>query len=390
MSGFKKPYVPAKGVSNIELFYDLIFVYCISLVTGVMHEPAGGFFNVETYALYAVDLLTILQVWFFTTFLQNRYGDGSAFDNVCLFINMFLLYFMAGCVGDGWQSNMLTWNLAWSFLIIDILVHWAIKRARYTNLSDEDKAVMNRTIAVLAVQAAMVLASAFLPWEAGQWVSLAAFAFGWLAFAQGGRLAARPTRFAHLAERCALLVIVTFGEAVVGLAGYIGAGADPVMAALAFLLVVGLFLVYFHGHDRLLDHHAETGGIAYMLLTALAVFAVSNMTVALEYLPEHEVARVPEGVFLVAAFALYLAATLAIARWYKPEHRRYAAFAAARAVAVAVVACTVLLSGADSVATLGATTAATYALLLFEWAICRKDAGRMTTNKTIETEGGAA
>ena len=372
MQGFRRPYTPAKGVSNIELFYDLIFVYCISLITGVMHEPAGGFFDAETYALYAVDLLTILQVWFFTTFLQNRYGDGSAFDNICLFINMFLLYFMAGCVGDGWQSNMLTWNLVWSFLIIDILVHWAIKRLRYTNLDDSDKAVMDRTIAVLAIQAAMVLVSAFLPWEAGQWVSLAAFVFGWLAFAKGGRLADKPVRFEHLAERCALLVIVTFGEAVVGIAGYVGAERDLAMAALAFLLVVGLFLVYFHGHDRLLDHHAKTGGVAYMCLTALTVFAVSNITVALEYLPEHEIARAPEGAFLVCAFTLYLAATLAIARWYKPQHRRYAAFALARLVSVAVVAGAVCLSGTDPAVTLAAATAASYGLVLFEWAICRK------------------
>ena len=95
---------PATGVSNIELFYDLIFVYCISVITSLMHNPEGGFFSVETYALYAVDMLTILQVWFFTTFLQNRYGDGGVFDNVCLFINMFL---MAGCGGEGWRNSML-------------------------------------------------------------------------------------------------------------------------------------------------------------------------------------------------------------------------------------------------------------------------------------------
>lgn len=62
VSSFRKPYVPARGVSNVELFYDLVFVYCISVVTGVMHLHRGGFFDAETYALYAVDLLTILQL----------------------------------------------------------------------------------------------------------------------------------------------------------------------------------------------------------------------------------------------------------------------------------------------------------------------------------------
>ena len=31
----KRPFVPAEGVSNIELFYDLIFVYCISVLTSL-------------------------------------------------------------------------------------------------------------------------------------------------------------------------------------------------------------------------------------------------------------------------------------------------------------------------------------------------------------------
>lgn len=103
-------------------------MYCISVITGVLHHPEGGFFGGEAYALYAVDMLTILQAWFFTVPLQNRYGDGGAFDKACLFINMFLLFFMAGCVGDGWRSTMLTWNLVWAFVLVDLLEHWGIKR----------------------------------------------------------------------------------------------------------------------------------------------------------------------------------------------------------------------------------------------------------------------
>ena len=108
-----------------------------------------------------------------------------------------------------------------------------------------------------------------------------------------------------------------------------------------------------------------------MCFTALAVFAMANLTVALEYLPEDAIARGPEGAFLVAGFALYLASTLAIAWWYKPEHCRWIAFAVVRVAALAAFAAVVFLSGADPAATLATATAAAFAVVLSEWAICR-------------------
>ena len=368
----KKLFSPARGVSNIELFYDLIFVYCISVVTGVLHHPHGGFFDLETYALYAVDMLTILQVWFFTTFLQNRYGDGGAFDNVCLFINMFLLFFMAGCVGDGWRGTMLTWNLVWAFILIDLLVHWGIKRLRYSNLDDVDKRIMDRTMLVLGVQAAVVLVAAFLPWETGQWASLAAFAFGWLAFAQGRRLASKPARFDHLAERCALLVIVTFGETVVGIAGYMEGGFDLVFALLVFALVVGLFLVYFFEHDHMLDHHRKDPGVGFMLLTAWLVFVVGNVTVALEYLPEEGVLLLPKSLYLAAGLCAYLLSSFIMFRYNKPRYRVTGALIASRVAACAAIVAVALLSGFDPLATLACDVVAVWAALAAEYALYKK------------------
>ena len=55
---------------------------------------------------------------------------------------------------------------------------------------------------------------------------------------------------------------------------------------LVFVLAVGLLLVYFFHYDRVLDHKREDVGIGFMVLTAGLVFVVSNVPVALEYLPE--------------------------------------------------------------------------------------------------------
>ena len=34
----RRAFSPGMGVSNIELFYDLIFVHCISVLTSTMHH----------------------------------------------------------------------------------------------------------------------------------------------------------------------------------------------------------------------------------------------------------------------------------------------------------------------------------------------------------------
>lgn len=84
-------------VSNVELFYDLIFAYLVSVVTGLLHVRIG-FYDVGSYTVYAISFITILQVWFNTTFLMNRYGDASREDSICMFLMMFCLYFMAEAI----------------------------------------------------------------------------------------------------------------------------------------------------------------------------------------------------------------------------------------------------------------------------------------------------
>lgn len=341
---FKRLFVPAKGVSNIELFYDLIFVYCISVITGLMHHPAGGFFDAETFHEYAFTFLVVMQVWFFTTFLLNRYGDGSAAENTCLFVNMFLLYFLAACVDKiEAAATFSAFNLVWALIIGDILVHWVLKRLRYTNLDNADKKVMDRTILVLAVQIVVILAAAFLHPPYSGWAAFIGFLFGWLTFAGGKRVAKEESRFDHLAERCGLLVIVTFGETIVAIATYMGSGTPIVYSIFVFALVVGLFLVYFYEHDRMLDHHSSKSGIVYMLITVWIVLMISNITVALEYMPDDHILYMQKNVYLLVVLVLYLVTSFMVSYFNKPQFKVSIQYAVGRLIiCVVIVACAIL------------------------------------------------
>ena len=112
----RRAFSPGMGVSNIELFYDLIFVYCINVLTSTMHHVHGDFFDLSQWLDFTFAYLVVLQVWFFTTFLMNRYGDHSPGDNVCLFVNMFLLYFLANGISAGWENSVFTFSHTWEKL----------------------------------------------------------------------------------------------------------------------------------------------------------------------------------------------------------------------------------------------------------------------------------
>lgn len=231
--------------------------------------------------------------------LLHQCCDGGAFDNVCLFINMFLMFFMAGCVGEGWRNSMLTWNLVWAFVLIDLAVHWGIKRARYSNLEHDDRAFMLRTAIVLGIHVVIVL------------------------------------------------------------------------AALVFLLAVGLFLVYFFQHDRMLDHHRQAVGIGFMLLTAWLVFVLGNITVGLNLLPEANAPTLRAGLYFSAGLAAFLASTLVMFRYNKSSFGLSGGLLGSRLIACAVIVGVSVVPGLSTVLILMCDAVVVWVALGIDYAFYR-------------------
>ena len=362
----KRVFKAVEGVSNIELFYDLIFVYCISVITSLCHHVEGGFLGWETWVLYMFAFLVVLQVWFFTTFLMNRYGDRSASDNICLFINMFLLYFLASGIRTDWENSVFTFDLAWALILANLLVHWAIKRARYTNLDEDDKAIMNTTIIVLAVQLAIVAIAAFVPATASAVLSWVGLVLGGGVFARNKAYRRKCSRFGHLTERCSLLVIVAFGETIVVVASYMSY-SNILYPILVFALVVGLFLIYIYEHDNMTDHHRQSDGRAYLTVTGWLILVIGHLTVALEYMTADEISFVPKSMFLTLCLVLYLLTSFVIGYWNKPEFRYTKSFALGRlgtCVAIVIIA---YATSFHPLVNLICDTVAIYFALWHEW-----------------------
>ena len=363
----RRAFSPGMGVSNIELFYDLIFVYCISVLTSTMHHVHGDFFDLSQWLDFTFAYLVVLQVWFFTTFLMNRYGDHSPGDNVCLFVNMFLLYFLANGISAGWENSVFTFNIAWALILTNLFVHWVLKRARYVNLDHDDKVIMDRTAAVLAIELVMVVIALFLPLETSTWLSWAALLFGAVVFTQSKVYDRKPARFPHLVERCSLITIIAFGETIVAIAVYMSGSMSIWYSILIFALVVGLFLIYIFERDHMTDHHKNTNGMVYLTITGWIILVIGNITVGLEYMPMEEVAFGPKSIYLASSLVLYLLTSFLLGFYNKPEYTYSAAYVAGRLSTCIFIVIVALVTNFDPLINLICATIAIYFALWHEW-----------------------
>ena len=129
--------------------------------------------------------------------------------------------------------------------------------------------------------------------------------------------------FPHLTERAMLYVVFTFGEMIIGLSGYFdGVSANGIyFSIMAFLIVVGLFVTYETLYDHIVDREQNNSGLAYMLIHVFLIFAMNNITSALEFMREDEIDIMPKMLFLVGSLLLFFVCIFLLGRYAKKRCR---------------------------------------------------------------------
>ena len=318
-----------KKVEYIELVYDLIFVYIIGRNNSLVSEFTGGFIEPEAYLTYVVCTLITIQVWYITTLFINRYGSNSHTDHLCLFINMFLLYYMADGISVHWEHSFYRFNIAWMLINANMGIQYYIKYRQIvskelspsltispsdplTESLQELKEESSNILYFVKMQVVMVLliAAGIMIYRLTG-IPLTPLALvGSIIMVISGRknLDYAALDFAHLAERIMLYIVFTFGEMIIAISGYFSGGFTILSfyyALCAFLIVVGLFTSYGFFYDHLLDTELKVSGNIYMILHVVIIMALSNLTMALEFMREHEIAEVPKNLYLIASFAVF-------------------------------------------------------------------------------------
>lgn len=327
-----------KKVEYIELIYDLIFVYIIGRNNSLIeHVSPGGFVEIETYIGYLMATLVVLTVWYHSTLLINRYGKNDAGQHVCLFVNMYLLYFMADSTSVHWQHFYVRYNLAWTLILLNLSFHYFLCLHKITRegKQDAEAAQLVRTaeeeqirhsIVSLLIQA--LIAAAGIPgyFLTGLPLSLLAIPAGFLMDVVGrGHSSRVPVDFMHLTERVMLYIVFTFGEMVIAISGYFVGEFNPSAiwySLCAFLIVAGLFVSYGFVYNRILDRETRAHETGYLILHIFMIIALNNLSTALQFMREASVADVPKNVFLTVSFLMYYLALFLM--WIYARNRQKA------------------------------------------------------------------
>ena len=299
-----------KKVEYIELIYDLIFVYIIGRNNALLHNLKDGFVETGFFLSYIFCTLAVIQIWTFTTYYINVYGKKGVREHIFLFVNMFLLYFLAQGIGSDWQALHNQFHIAWALILLNIAVQYAIELRHHKEIYHQKR--IKHMVAVLVSEAAIVLLC-ILEFEkrGSTMLSFAAVIFGILFVLVASRNSCSAlVDFNHLSERAMLYVVFTFGEMIIAIASYFEGDFNLnslYFSLLAFAIVVGLFLSYGVFYDHILDHEKQTNGIGYILIHIFIIFALNNITVALEFMRNEQVHILPKIAMMLGSMLLYFA-----------------------------------------------------------------------------------
>ena len=96
--------IKERKVENIELFYDLIFVYAISRISELAHHPHNGIIEPWILISFILSSLAVLQEWLYWTNYLNRFGTFNIKEIVIMCINMGAAIYLSNSLSLDWEQ----------------------------------------------------------------------------------------------------------------------------------------------------------------------------------------------------------------------------------------------------------------------------------------------
>ena len=357
--------VVAKRVELSELFFDLVFVYAISCSTALLRQVESGLPRLAAVLSFATVIVVLVNSWMVETVFTNRFGSNSRRDVGFMLASMVLVLLLSANLSADLVTSIRAFSLlvgAWTLLL---LVQYAL---RYRETADDgERSYIRLFFLVLGLRVACLAVAALLEYPLGLLVLLVGVVLGWvLPGLLSSRMRVVPINFPHLTERLSLLVIISFGETIVDVAGgYFGAASFSLASVLVFVLVATLFVTYVVEFDGLArrDRAGITGnGMIYLHYPVL--FGISSVTVALSYLAEGLVSRPFAVCLLYAGLALFQLGVLLGCGYNSVTQRPSAGLVAGVSLAMPLGLAASLVSGGSTLVVVGLACASSVVLPL--------------------------
>ena len=311
-----------KRVEFSELFYDLVFVFAISKATALIHPIHNGVLAWDSLLDFFIAILGLINSWVIQTVYTNRYGKNSLFNMVIMFIKMGLLLFIANMIGPDWQQyfHYLCWAIG--TLTLTLFFQYLVEFFRKSTDNVERESIKG-FLWITGLGSLGVYLAALLPIYVGVSVLFASIL---LTFIVPIFLITKDEHFQvnlpHLIERVSLLVIITFGEMVIGLVNFFTVENFSIYSVLNFVIMLSLFLFYFGEFDHAIDEGSNQKGL-FIIYSHYPIFiGLMLMTVSMGFLLNPEANLLVAISFFYIGIGLFQAAVLANGP-YNKNYLRY-------------------------------------------------------------------
>lgn len=311
-----------KRVEFSELFYDLVFVFAISKATALIHPLHSGVVAWDSLLDFFISVMVIINSWMIQTIYTNRYGTNSLFNMVIMFINMGLMLFMSNMIGYNWQQWFYYTCWAVGTLTLTLFFQYLVEFFRKST-DNTDRESIKGFLWLTGLGSLGVYLAALFPIYVGAYIFIASIL---LTFIVPIFLITKDEHFQvnlpHLIERVSLLVIITFGEMVVGLASFFTVENFSIYSVLNFVIMLSLFLFYFGEFDHAIDEGSSQKGL-FVIYSHYPIFiGLMLMTVSMGYLLNPEANLLVAISFFYIGIGLFQAAVLANGP-YNKNYLRY-------------------------------------------------------------------
>ena len=311
-----------KRVEFSELFCDLVFVFAISKATTLIEHLHNGILTWNSFLDFFMAVLVLTDSWMIQTVYTNRYGKNSLFNMVIMFIKMGLLLFIANMIGPDWQQyfHYLCWAIG--TLTLTLFFQYLVEFFRKST-DNTDRESIKGFLWLTGLGSLGVYLAALFPIYVGVYIFIASIL---LTFIVPIFLITKDEHFQvnlpHLIERVSLLVIITFGEMVVGLASFFTVENFSIYSVLNFVIMLSLFLFYFGEFDHAIDEGSSQKGL-FVIYSHYPIFiGLMLMTVSMGYLLNPEANLLVAISFFYIGIGLFQAAVLANGP-YNKNYLRY-------------------------------------------------------------------
>jgi low temperature requirement protein LtrA len=238
-----------RTVSNLELFYDLVYVAVISQASHHLTEHI----SLQGFLEFAVVFGMLWFAWFNGSLYIELHGREDGRTRLSVFLQMGILALLAVFTGEAAGTTGQQFALVYAAFLALMGWHWWAVRELDRIERPEFLRITAVYVSGMALSTLVVGATAVLPaaWRLLLW---AIFLAGWIGFMAAGSRSQGPQSQGiqptdSLVERFGLFTIIVLGEVILGVVtGLSEAGPDLLTIAtgsLAMVVGFGFWWIYF-------------------------------------------------------------------------------------------------------------------------------------------------